>query len=180
LLAQAQLALTGGRLEAVEPLLKAAERARAGAADEPFEPTIGKAGSLPVNVPAHITLDRSYLAQFRGDAEATATAAFASQALAQLGEGEWMLNAAAVGFLAVAEWLRGRLAEAEHSFASGIAGWQEADQPTPTAWGCYSLSQVQRAQGRLDAAARTCQQARRTGRRAPRPARLPGPAPARV
>ena len=157
LLAQAQLALTGGRLETVEPLLEAAERAPAGAADEPFEPTIGRAGSLLVNVPAHIALDRSYLAQFRGDAEATA--AFASRALAQLGEGEWMLNAAVQGFLAVAEWLRGQLAEAEHAFISGIAGWQEAGQPTLTAWGGYSLSQVQLAQGHLDAAVRTCQQA---------------------
>ncbi len=157
LLAQAQLALTGGRLETVEPLLEAAERAPAGAADEPFEPTIGRAGSLLVNVPAHIALDRSYLAQFRGDAEATT--AFASRALAQLGEGEWMLNAAVQGFLAVAEWLRGRLAEAEHAFISGIAGWQEADQPTLSAWGGYSLSQVQLARGHLDAAVRTCQQA---------------------
>ena len=154
LLAQAQLALTGGRLEAVEPLLEAAESASADAADEPFEPTIGRAGSLLVNVPAHIALDRSYLAQFRGDADATA--AFASRALAQLGEGEWMLNAAIQGFLAVAEWLRGRLAEAEHAFISGIAGWQEADQPTLTAWGSYSLSQVQLAQGHLGTAVRTC------------------------
>ncbi len=34
-----------------------------------------------VNVPAQIALDRSYLAQLRGDAEGTA--AFASQALAE-------------------------------------------------------------------------------------------------
>ena len=40
-----------------------------------------------------------------------------------------------------------------------IAGWQEAGQPTLTAWDCYELGQVQRAQGRLDAAVRTCQQA---------------------
>ena len=85
LLAQAQLAATSGRLEAVEPLLDAAERASAGAADEPFEPTVGRAGSLLVNVPALIALLRSYLAQLRGDAEGTA--AFASRALAESGEG---------------------------------------------------------------------------------------------
>ncbi len=39
------------------------------------------AGSLLVNVPAHIALDRAYLAQFRGDAEATA--AFSTRALAE-------------------------------------------------------------------------------------------------
>ena len=59
----------------------------------------------------------------------------------------------------MAEWLRGRLAEAERAFASSIAGWQAAGQPTLTAWGRYQLGQVQRAQGRLDAAVRTCQQA---------------------
>ena len=107
--------------------------------------------SLLVNVPALIALQRSYLAQLRGDAEATA--AFASRALAELGEGEWMLRSIAQGFLAVAEWLRGRLAEAERAFVSSIAGWRAAGQPTLTAWGCYHLGQVQRAQGRLDAAA---------------------------
>ena len=82
LLAQAQLANASGHLDAVEPLIDAAEHAAAGAADEPFEPTAGKSASLLVNVPAHIALDRSYVAQFRGDAEATA--AFASRALAEL------------------------------------------------------------------------------------------------
>ena len=70
-----------------------------------------------------------------------------------------MLKSIAQGFLAVAEWLRGRLAEAERAFVSSIAGWQAAGQPTMTAWGCHELGQVQRAQGRLDAAVRTCQQA---------------------
>ena len=51
---------------------------------------------------------------------------------------EWLLNAIAQGFLAVAEWLPGRLAEAEHAFAASIAGWREAGQLTPTAWGCYN------------------------------------------
>jgi len=70
-----------------------------------------------------------------------------------------MLDFIARGFLAVAQRLRGRLAEAERGFASSIAGWQTASQPTVTAWGCHDLSQVQRAQGFLDAAVKTCQQA---------------------
>ena len=61
--------------------------------------------------------------------------------------------------LAVADWLCGRLAEAERAFVSGIAGRQAAELPTWSAWGSYELGQVQRAQGRLDAAVRTCQQA---------------------
>ena len=43
-----------------------------------------------MNVPAAIALERALLAYLRGDAEGTA--AFASQALAKLGEGEWMLD----------------------------------------------------------------------------------------
>ena len=107
-----------------------------------------------MNVPALIALRRGYLAQLRGDAEATA--AFASQALAEADEGEWILSSVARGYLAVAEWLRGRLAEAERTFMWSIAGWRAAGLPTLTAWERYELGRVQRAQGGLDAAARTC------------------------
>ena len=171
LLAQAILAVASGRMEAVEPLLDAAERAYAGAAEEPFEPTVGRAGSMLVNVPALIAIRRGFLAQLRGDAEATA--AFASRALAESREGEWLLSSTARGFLAVAEWLRGRLAEAERAFASSIAGWQAAGQPTLTAWRRYQLGQVQRALGRLDAAIQTYEQALRA---AAAPGRPPAPA----
>jgi LuxR family maltose regulon positive regulatory protein len=157
LLAQAFLAFHSGRLEAVEPLLDAAEQAYAGAAEEPLEPTIGRAGSMLVNVPALIAIHRGFLAQLRGDAEDTA--AFASRALAESKEGEWRLSSTARGFLAMAEWLRGRPAEAERAFASSIAGWQAAGQPTLTAWHRYLLAQVQRAMGRLDAAIQTYEQA---------------------
>ena len=157
LLAQAQLAATSGRVEAAEQLLDAAERASASAADEPFEPTADRAGSLLANIAAGVALQRSYLAALRGNAEGTA--AFASQALAELGEGEQMLSSIARCNLAEAEWLHGRLAEAERAFVSGIARWRAASQHTVAAWGCHHLGQVQRAQGRLDAAARTCQQA---------------------
>ena len=157
LLGQALMAVLSGRLEAVEPLLDAAERASAGAAGEPFEPTAGRARSLLVNAPALIALLRSILAQLRGDADATV--AFASQALAESREDEWRLRSDVQECLAVAEWLRGRLAEAERAFGSSIAGWRAADRPTFTAYAGYHLGQIQRAQGRLDAAARTCWQA---------------------
>ena len=176
LLAQAALAEASGRVEAVEGLLDDADRA-AGAADEPFEPSAGRAASMLVNVPATIALHRCYLAQLRGDAEGTV--AFASRALAESGEGEWLLRSTAQGFLAVAEWLRGRLTEAERAFVSGIAGWRAAGQHTATAWGCYQLGQVQRAQGRLDAAVRTCQQALEATA-GPGPTPLPPAGPAYV
>jgi LuxR family maltose regulon positive regulatory protein len=76
-------------------------------------------------------------------------------------------------------WLHGRLAEAERAFVSGIAGWRAAGQHTATAWGCYQLGQVQRAQGRLDAAGRTCQQALEAAA-GPGPTPLPAAGPAYV
>ena len=156
LLAQAWMALVGGDVEAAGAPLDAAERAFADAANEPFEPSVGRAASLLANVPAAIGLAGAYLAVLHGDAEGTA--ASASRALAALGEGEWVLHSVGLWMLAIAEWVSGRLADAERAFVSGIAGWRAASQYTVAAWGCYHLGHVQRAQGRLDAAAR-CQQA---------------------
>ena len=146
-----------GRVEAMEPLLDEAERAAPAVAGEPFEPTAGRAGSMLVNVPALIAIRRGFLAQLRGDAEAGA--AFAWRALAECREGEWLLSSTARGFLAMAERLRGRLAEAERAFVSSIAGWQAAGQPALTAWHRVQLAQVQRAQGRLDTTIQTYEQA---------------------
>ena len=122
----------------MEPLLDAAQQAYARAAEEPFEPTVGQARSLLVNVPALIAINRGFLAQLRGDADATV--AFASQAMAEAGEGQWRLSSTARGFLAVGEWLRGQLAQAERTFMSSIAEWRAAGLPTVTAWPAYVVS----------------------------------------
>jgi LuxR family maltose regulon positive regulatory protein len=135
LLAQAQLAAAAGEMEEVQRFADAAERAAAAAADEPFEPSIGRASSLLVNIPAHIALCRGFAAQYRGDAEATA--AFASKARAELGQGDRLLDYEAHCDLAVAEWLRGRLAAAERALVPSIAGW--ADKPVFVAWGRHLL-----------------------------------------
>jgi ATP/maltotriose-dependent transcriptional regulator MalT len=157
LLAQAHVAGDSGHPEVMEPLLDAAECAPPGWADEPFEPTAGVAASFLVNVPALTALNRSYLAQLRGDAGATA--AFAAQTLAESKPEERALSATAQGFLAVAEWLRGRLTEAERALASSLTGWRQTGELTLIAWGWYELLLIQLAQGRLDAAALTCEQA---------------------
>jgi LuxR family maltose regulon positive regulatory protein len=60
---------------------------------------------------------------------------------------------------ALAEWLRGRLADAERGFAAIVAGWRAAGERPLAASACHFLGQVQRAQGRLDAALGTYQQA---------------------
>ena len=157
LLAQAHVAGDSGHPEVMEPLLDAAECAPPGWADEPFEPSAGVAASFLVNVPALTTLNRSYLAQLHGDAEATA--AFAAQTLAESKPEERALSATAQGFLAVAEWLCGRLTEAERALASSVTEWCETGELTLIAWGWYELVLIQLAQGRLDAAVLTCEQA---------------------
>src|SRR5580704_13604743 len=160
LLAQARLALLSHRVDAAEVALDAAERALAsapGVADEPFEPSVGRPASHLANVPAAITLERTLLAVLQGDAERAIT--FGRRTLAQVDEGEWMLASHALGYLGVAEWLRGQLAEAERALAASIAQGWAAGQPTMTAWGYQDLGKVQRAQGRLDSAAATYQEA---------------------
>jgi len=156
LLAQAAMADSSGRVEAVDGLLAAAERASADVDDEPYEPSAGKAASLLVNVPATIAIFRAYLAELRGDAEATA--AFASRALAEIGEGQSMLGFITQGHLAVADWLRGRLEEAERALSSSIGLWRAAGHRNLIGWGSHHLGQIQRALGRLDAAHATYQQ----------------------
>ena len=155
-LARTFVAVADGDVDAAGPPLDAAERMYADAVDEPFEPSVGRAASLLVNLPAIIALERAALAHLRGDVEGTA--ASASRALAAIGEGEWMLDSVTRWHLAVAEWLRGRLPEAERAFASGIAQWRQAGELTLAAWGGHYLGQVQRARGRLDAALGTYQQ----------------------
>ena len=89
-----------------------------------------------------------------------------------------MLSSIARWNLAVAEWLHGRLAEAERAFVSGIAGWRAAGQFTWPPGAAIDLGQVQRAQGRLDAAVQTyrqaleCRTARPAASRRPRAPRM--------
>ena len=156
LLAQALLILAGGRVEAAGPPLDAAERAFTRAADEPFESTVGVESWL-LNVPATVTTQRAYLAALRGDAEGAAS--FASRALLEIGEDEWMVASIARWNLALAEWLRGRLAEAEGALSSTISEWRAVGERGLAAVMRDHLGQIQRAQGRLDAARGTYQAA---------------------
>ena len=160
LLAQAQMASMRGDLQVMEPLLDAAQQVIDRADDEPFAPSTGPEGSLLVNVRAMLALQRSYAAQLRGDAETTA--ALTREAMGYLGENELMLTSAAQGFLAMAEWLRGRLAAAADDFESGIGYWRRQGQVTTTAWGFYCLGRLHREQGRLDSAVRAAERALET------------------
>jgi LuxR family transcriptional regulator, maltose regulon positive regulatory protein len=170
-LAQAFWALISGHVETVERLLDDAERSFADAGDEPYEPTVGRDASLLANVPAAIARMRASVAQLRGDPEQTIT--FARRALAELDEGEWMLESVTRWNLIAAEWLAGRPAAAERAFTSNlasIAAWRRTGRATLATWGYYHLGQVQRAQGRLGAALGTYQEALEATAKPGRPA----------
>ena len=76
---------------------------------------------------------------------------FGRRTLAELGGGAWMLEPITRGYLALAEWLRGRLAEAERvvlGYCSGADGQRGHNGRL----GLPSPGPGQRAQGRLDVA----------------------------
>jgi LuxR family maltose regulon positive regulatory protein len=161
-LAQAYGAAQGFQLEALEALLDDAERAYAVSGDEPYEPSLGRpqGDSVLANVPAGIAFLRASLAGLRGNA-ALATG-YDRQALAQLGEDDWLLRSFVRWNLAVVDWLHGRLGPAERGLAEVLAERRAGGE----AFGGFlpmrarhDLGEVQRAQGNLDAAAATCRQA---------------------
>jgi LuxR family maltose regulon positive regulatory protein len=161
-LAQAYAAAMGFHLEALAALLDDAEHAHAAGGDEPYEPSLGppQGDSVLANVPAGIAFLRGSLARLRGDA--TLAASYNAQALAQLGEGDWLMRSFVQWNQAVTDWLAGRLGSAERGLADLLAERPAAGEffagflPMRAR---YDLSEVQRAQGNLDAALATCRQA---------------------
>jgi ATP/maltotriose-dependent transcriptional regulator MalT len=180
-LARAYSAAQGFQLEALEALLDDAERAFAVSGDEPYEDPAGRTASVLANFSAAIAFLRASLARLRGDADLAAD--HNRQALAHLGEDEWLMRSFVRWNQAGADWLRGRLGPAEHGLAEVLAELRAADEAVRRAGGeptevlhaveggaefftgflamrvCYDLGQVQRAQGNLDAAAATYRQA---------------------
>jgi len=154
--AQAISAVLGGRVEAVEPLVAAAERAFAATGDEPHEPSVGRALSGLANVPAVITFLRAELARLRGDPEQAV--AYDQQTLAHLSEVDWALRSHVAWNLAVADWLRGRLGQAEGALADVVAERRVAGEDYLAMRACYDLGQVQHAQGHLSEALATYRQ----------------------
>src|SRR5262249_56031826 len=113
--------------EAAETLLAGAARACASVGDEPYEPSVGRASSVLANVAATIALLRAHLAGLNGDADRAAL--FARQPRAQLGEDELLLGSFVGWNLAVADWLGGRLKEAEYALAELVADRRAGRDP---------------------------------------------------
>jgi LuxR family maltose regulon positive regulatory protein len=158
LLAQADIALSSGRVEAGRHALEAAERvcATGRAVDEPYQPSVARAASLVANIPAAIAFWRAYLAELGDDAERAI--AFDRQALAALGEEESALASIVRLHLHAAELLRGVLPGAERAFAASMAELAAAGEVYLALRACELLGYIQRAQGRLDAARGTYRQ----------------------
>jgi LuxR family maltose regulon positive regulatory protein len=166
-LVQAIAASNAGRLLAAEPLLQDAERALASGLGGPYEFPAGSEGSVLANVPAAITLLRAGHAIYRGDAKLATE--LAQQAQAHLGEDERGPRFACRWNLALADWMRGRLTEAERAFADIVAeGWAAGATHLALSAGAV-LGQVQRAQGRLGAALHTYRQGLELASEAGRP-----------
>jgi LuxR family transcriptional regulator, maltose regulon positive regulatory protein len=159
-LAQAYGAAMGFQVEALEALLDDAERAFAVSGDEPYEASAGRPVSSLANVPAGIAFLRAVLARLRGDAALASD--YNRQALAQLGEDDWLMRYLVRWNQAAADWLGGRPGPAERGLTEALAELRAAGQFFAGFLAmrvCYDLGEVQRAQGNLDAALATCRQA---------------------
>ncbi|HEX8135837.1 MAG TPA: LuxR C-terminal-related transcriptional regulator, partial [Actinomycetes bacterium] len=156
-LGQAITALLGGHADQAEPLIRAAEDAAAASGNEPYQPSVGRTASILANLPAVLAVGHADLARLRGDAEGEAT--FARVVLARLTDQDRLLGSFARYHLAMADWLGGRLQEAERSLAQVVAERLEAGERYLAVRAAYDLGHVQQDQGRLGAAVGTYQRA---------------------
>ncbi|HET7516316.1 MAG TPA: hypothetical protein VFN05_01210 [Actinomycetes bacterium] len=148
LVIRAFLGLLGGRLDETEQLIADAESTLETAGDEPFEPSVGRAKSMVANLPAAVAVLRAQLARFRGDTDGAI--AHGRRARAALTSADRALGAVVDWQLAVADWLQGRVRDAERRLRV-LVSVQRAGSFRST-WPHYDLGQVLLAQGRLDAA----------------------------
>ena len=153
LLVRTRIALLAAEVEGVEDLLDAAELAAADVAGEPYEWSTGRAASSSADIAVFIALGRAWLAGLRGDAEAATV--FAKRARAELHEGDWMLELLIQWRLALADWVGGRLSDAERAFAGCASEFARAGEFMLSSWSSLLLGQIQCAQGQLDAATET-------------------------
>ncbi len=156
-LAQGFNAVVSGQVETIEPFLDDAERAFAAIGSQPPEPPAGPAEGVLANVPAGIAFLRAELARLRGDAARAVD--WDRQARAELGESDFYLRTLVRANLAVTDWLRGQLGQAERGLAEALAERRAAGEGYLATRVCHDLGQVQRAQGNVNAALATYRQA---------------------
>src|SRR6516165_4489630 len=156
LLAQALWVTWSGRLAEAERLIADAERALEDASNEPGERPDASVSAL-ANVPAMIGLLRAGIAWRRGETEQME--AFAQQARVRLSADDRSLRLIVGWYLAAADWLRGRLAEAEQRLAGADAGPHAPGGRHLALRAACDLGEVRRARADLDGALRAYDQA---------------------
>jgi LuxR family transcriptional regulator, maltose regulon positive regulatory protein len=156
LLAQALWVTWSGRLAEAERLIADAELVREDASDEPGDRPDASVNLL-ANVTATISLLRAGIAWRRGETEQME--AFAQQAQVRLSAEDRSLRLLVGWYLAEADWLRGRLAEAEKRLAGADAGPHATGGRHLAMRAAYDLGEVRRARADLDGALRAYDQA---------------------
>lgn len=154
LLAQGMLEFHGGHLDAAEQHLEYADRALGRGQIQP-KLQLPTDGGMVSQMPAATALLRAELAGVRGDPEGLA--GFASSALEHTADDERGPRLWARTLLGSADWISGRLADAESAFAEVLAEARAAPEAYPTTATCFPLGRVQYARGNLEAALRTYQ-----------------------
>ena len=142
------------RLDQAESLLEAALRAP-GEPSDAHDPSVGRAASVLTNLPAATAVMRADLARLRGEAERAG--AFAREALSRVAPEDRLLASLARYHVSVADWMMGRLAEAEQGLMEVVEERRIAGERYLAVRAGYDLGWVQQAAGRLGAAARTYQ-----------------------
>ncbi|MGB2926950.1 MAG: LuxR C-terminal-related transcriptional regulator [Limnothrix sp.] len=167
--------LNTGQLEAVEARLQDAERRLAqvgqtfpdNPAASPSVQGIGLNEAQYQSLPASIANARAYHAQALGDFSSTIT--YAQQALTLLPTADEYERGTTAAILGLAYWASGNVEAAHRSFAEGLMAFQKLGGIQITVAATFILANMGMAQGRLRAAAETCEQALQLAAQQPGP-----------
>jgi LuxR family transcriptional regulator, maltose regulon positive regulatory protein len=146
--AYAIAALFGGRLDAVEPLLRDAERTLG---DSPgissASPLDGESVGWLADTPSCVAIIRGDLARMRGDAPRATE--LSRQALARLPEDSTYLRSKAIWNLGISSWMRGDLGAAEQAFGKLTTEERKTSNAYLRLLAAYGLGRLRVVQGRL-------------------------------
>jgi LuxR family maltose regulon positive regulatory protein len=148
-LVRAFMALTSGDLPGATDAL-ATVKPDTDEIPDTFRPSVGTEASLLGNIGAATAIAHAWLAYLRGDAAAMSE--FAAQARGFLRDHDRLTGSIYQLNLALADWLSGRLDDAERCFETAIDWWRAAGQQALATQGCNYLGQIRRSRGDLDGA----------------------------
>jgi LuxR family maltose regulon positive regulatory protein len=151
-LIEAVTAFNEGHIENVEPLLRDAERGAEALEDEPDAGNDQRMSAFN-NVPAFVANLRASLACFRGDG--VQAKRLAQEALTHLSDHDGWSRVPVRWNLALADWLQGRLTEAERGFAEILRSAKTTGPIHMVLSAADFLARVRHTQGRLSAALQT-------------------------